>query len=133
MPLRLRAFTLIETMVVIALVGILFKVALSSYQSYTLKSRRYAAQSCMMEYSQSLASYYSTNTVNPMAYTGATLSNTACATNLQSTYTFTLPTAVNQTFTLQATAKGTQSSDSNCASMTLQQDGTKTPATGCWP
>jgi Tfp pilus assembly protein PilE len=60
-------------MVVIAIVGILFGIALSSYQSNVLKTRRYAAQSCLMEYSQYMERHYTTNTSNPMQYTGASL------------------------------------------------------------
>lgn len=129
-------FTLIEIMVVVAIVGILFRTALSSYQAYGLKSRRYAAQSCLMELSQSLARYYSTNTSNVLSYSGATMatieSTSNCDNILQSTYVFTLPTATGQTYTLTAAATGTQTKDTGCTALTLQQDGTKAPAS-CWP
>ena len=128
-----RGFTLIEIMVVIAIVGILFGIALSSYQSNVLKTKRQAAQSCLMEYAQSLERYYTTNTSSPLSFTGATLSATAaCATSLASAYGFTL-SSTSSTYTLTATAKGPQSSDASCTPLTLQQDGTKTPTRGCWP
>jgi type IV pilus assembly protein PilE len=120
-------------MVVIAIVGILFGIALSSYQSNVLKTKRQAAQSCLMEYAQSLERYYTTNTSSPLSFTGATLSATAaCATSLASAYGFTL-SSTSSTYTLTATAKGPQSSDASCTPLTLQQDGTKTPVSACWP
>jgi Tfp pilus assembly protein PilE len=55
-------------MVAIAIVGILFRITLPVYQSQVLKTKRYAAQSCLMEYAQYMERYYTTNTSNPMSY-----------------------------------------------------------------
>jgi type IV pilus assembly protein PilE len=130
-----RGLTLIEIMVVVALIGILSSIALNSYQSSTYKSRRYAAQSCLMEQAQYMERYY-TSTNNPMSYTGAVLpSSAACRTNLASFYTFSLPAAANssQTFSVQAAAIGTQTRDTGCTTLSLNQAETRTPSTGCWP
>lgn len=131
-PRAMRGLTLIEIMVVIAIVGVLFRVALSSYQSNVLKTKRYAAQSCLMEYAQYMERYYTTNTSNPMTFTGASLSTTACSTSLASTYYFALNSAA-QTYIITAGAKGTQLNDASlCTTLTLSQDGTKYPSS-CWP
>ena len=45
----LRGFTLIEVMVVVAIIAVLVAVAYPSYQDYLRKGRRAAAQSFMME------------------------------------------------------------------------------------
>ena len=130
-----RGLTLIEIMVVVALIGILASIALNSYQSSTYKSRRYAAQSCLMEQAQHMERYY-TSTNNPMSYTGAVLpSSAACRTNLASFYTFSLPAAANssQTFSVQAAAIGTQTGDTGCTTLSLNQAATRSPSTGCWP
>lgn len=132
-PRALRAFTLIGMMVAIAIVGILFSIALTSYQSNVLKTRRYAAQSCLVEYSQYMERYYTTNTSNPMSFTGATLQSAACATSLSTAYAFTLPTLTSSTYILTATAIGAQTNDTACTPLTLKQDGSKTPVSGCWP
>ena len=46
---RLRGFTLIEVMIVVAIVAILVTIAYPSYQDYLRKGRRAAAQTFMME------------------------------------------------------------------------------------
>jgi len=126
-------YTLIEIMVVTAIMGILLSVAISSYQTHTLKSKRYAAQACLLEFSQYMERFYTTTTAPSATYLSAVLPSTKCADDLTSTYSFALPSVSRDAYTLQATAKGTQTADSTCATMTLQQDGTKTPAAGCWP
>ena len=137
-----RGFTLIEIMVVVALIGILASIALNSYQSSTRKSRRYAAQSCLMEQAQYMERYYTTAS-STMSYTGAVLpASAACRTNLASHYTFSLPAAANssQAFSVQAAAIGTQRGDTQCTTLALNQaaqqtssSATGTTTTGCWP
>ena len=135
-----RGLTLIEIMVVVALVGILASIALTSYQSSARKSRRYAAQSCLMEQAQYMERYY-TSANNPMSYTGAVLPLATCQTNLASYYTFSLPAAANssQAFSVQATAMGTQTGDTDCRTLALNQAAQQSSSsatastTGCWP
>ena len=139
-PRAVRGLTLIEIMVVVALIGILASIALSSYQSNARKTRRYAAQSCLMEQAQYMQRYYTTAS-NPMTYNGAVLPDAACKTNLASYYTFSLPAAANssQAFSVQAVASGTQTGDTDCLTLELnsaaQQSSSSATAstTGCWP
>ena len=132
-----RGLTLIEIMVVVALVGILASIALTSYQSQALKTRRYAAQSCLMEYAQYMERYYTTAN-NPMSYVAVSPPTLACATRLASHYTINL-TATAQSFTLKATANGAQRGDTDCRFLALnsaaQQSSSSATAstTGCWP
>ena len=55
------AFTLIELMIVVAIVGILSAVAYPSYQSHVLKSQRQVAQAALVSLSSSMERYYSEN------------------------------------------------------------------------
>ena len=132
-----RGFTLIEIMVVVALVGILASIALTSYQSSVRKSRRYAAQSCLMEQAQYMERYYTTAS-NPMTYVAASLPSAACRTNLASHYSFSL-TSASQAFSVRAVASGTQTGDTNCRTLALNQAAQQTSSsataatTGCWP
>ena len=126
-----RGLTLIEIMVVVALVGILASIALTSYQSQTRKTRRYAAQSCLMEQAQYMERYYTTAN-NPMSYTGAVLPEATCKTNLDSYYTFSL-TSTEQEFSVQADAIGAQTGDTDCTTLSVTQAASRSPSTGCWP
>ena len=63
-----RGFTLIELMIVIAIVGILAVIAVSTYQDQIVKSRRAAAAACLQEGAQFMERYYTTN----LTYVNAT-------------------------------------------------------------
>ncbi len=124
-----KGFTLIEILIAVAIVGILASIAMPAYNEYTRTSRRAAIQSCLMEHSQQMERYKTTN----MTYVGAP--NPVCQGGAAASYNvgFSAGPAAT-TFTLQAVPTGDQASSSNTCSrstLTVDQTGAKTPA-NCW-
>ena len=122
-----RGFTLVELMIAVSIVGILVAVAVASYNSATMKSRRGAAQGCLTEGASYMERFYVTN----MTYTGATLP--ACSSDVTQFYTVSLSVLTASTYTVRAVpiVTSTQASDT-CGTMTITHIGARTPATGCW-
>lgn len=129
-------FTLIELMVVVMIVGILASIAYPAYQEHVMKTRRAAAQACLLELGQYMERYYTTN----MSYASASIPTTACGSDLASFYTFAFSgTPDASTYTINATRAGAQAND-KCGTLTLTHTGARgvsSAATGitaadCW-
>jgi len=132
---KTQGFSLIELMIVVAVIGILSAIAYPAYTDYVVKTRRAAAASCTMELAQYMERYYTTN----MSYASATLPSTSCQTDLASFYTFAFNGAVTAgAFLIEATPQGVQATrDTKCGTLGINEKGEKTKSgtstvAACW-
>jgi type IV pilus assembly protein PilE len=123
-----KGFTLIELMIVVALLGIIATIALPSFLDQIKKARRSDAKQALFDVAAKLEQYYQDNKGYPTAsnmallgYAGATF------TSLEGYYTigFTVvPTAT--TYTIRAVPIAPQDEDTACATFGLNHLGVKT-------
>jgi type IV pilus assembly protein PilE len=140
--MKQKGFTLMELMIVVAIVGVLAAIAYPSYQDSVRKSNRTDAKSALM----GLKLAQERLRANCPTYAGNIDSTDDCAgskvkgsaTSSEGMYTLSVSGAAGTGYTLTATAKaGTiQTGDTGCTAMTLtisnaHPDGLKGPS-DCW-
>lgn len=126
-----KGFSLIELMIVVAVIGILASIAYPAYQEQVQSTRRSDAQTTILQLANLMEHYYTENNT----YTGATLANIGgSATSNEGFYTMSITNLTATTYTLNAApaAGGPQTTDP-CGTLTLTHTNIKGPTPNtCW-
>ena len=129
-----RGFTLVEMLVVVAMVAILSAVAYPSYVSQVTKGRRADAKQALVELAQKMERFYTERGT----YAGATLGSTGvyASTSPAGYYSLAITSQTADGFTITAAPLGNQANDS-CGTLGYNQIGDRSVAAGatvaqCW-
>jgi type IV pilus assembly protein PilE len=132
-----RGITLLELMIVVAIVGILSAIAYPNYRQHVLRGNRTEAKAAMMQAAQALekcftrfGAYNNASCVEHTRVNAGRLTETG-----KYLLSFQAP-ATATTFTLQAVPQSGQVADTACGTLTIDQANTRS-ATGsnptrCW-
>jgi type IV pilus assembly protein PilE len=137
-------YSLVELMIVVAIIAVLGAIAISSYTSYVVKTNRAAAEGCLSQYANYMERYYTTYlsySTTPASGSTAGTPNAAigspspmvldCASTGQTgnNYSYSVPAPTATTYTIDATPINAQlTRDTQCATLTINQLGQRTAA-----
>ena len=135
---KVKGFSLVELMVVIAIIGIISAIALPSFDRYMKKGRRADAKVGLSKVADKQERYYLQNNIYGSDTSKLGLTNPWISD--EGFYSIVVDSGADASgFTLTATAQDAQLKDLDCQTMSLSSTGAKTAtagtggdATTCW-
>lgn len=138
-----RGFTLIELMVVVAIVAILASISVASYRRYVLRANRTEARIALLSIQAGQEKFFLQNntyatdiaTLIAAPPAGLGLNLTAGGVTPSGLYTVSFTAATPTQYTVQAVATGPQVDDTAaCLTFSITDAGLRTPvdSSGCW-
>lgn len=126
MHIKKQGFSVIELMIVVAVVGILSAIAVPMYSTHVIKARRSEAITALLDSQRAYESYF----LQKGTYVGANTSVTLPSTP---NYTYSPSNITATTYKITATANSTssQANDTSCTPLSLDHLGNRSPAE-CW-
>jgi len=123
--------TLVELMTVVAIIAILGTIALNSYRGSVLRSNRTEGTTTLLRVQAAQEKFY----LSAQTYTNDLAKLGIPATTERGLYQIRVTGASNTAYTATATAKDGQTADTECATLSIDETGKRTPSpatTRCW-
>ncbi|WP_448568714.1 type IV pilin protein [Thalassotalea ganghwensis] len=125
-------FTLIEVLITVAIIGILSAIVYPSYQNFVMVSKRTEAQRELARINNLQEQFFVDNRVYANNLTQLGLNANPFIT--EGGY-YSISVNVNNNgagYTLTATARGAQTADTGCTTLSVNQSGTRIAGAACW-
>lgn len=127
--MKSKGFTLIELMIVVAIIGIIASIAYPSYRNHIASARRTDGQAALMDLASRMERFYS----EQQSYLNATVGSGNTATDVissktspQGWYNLSISAQTASSYTLQAIPQSSQATaDTLCQTLTLNNLGAK--------
>jgi type IV pilus assembly protein PilE len=140
---RMRGMTLVELMVVLAVIAILSSIAVANYRQYVVRSNRTDATSALLRIQVAEEKYFLQNNTYTTDVTDAPPTGLGVASpTTNGFYTLAVtgnPGSTNNiatSFLATATATGSQTQDTSCATLTINDQGQRgsspSASSTCW-
>ncbi len=126
-------FTIIEMLIVVAILSILAAIAIPTYTKYKIQARRADGQVALVEAAQKMERYFTRNNTFDDASIGDSDGDLINSTSEKGYYALSFegdgPDA--RSFTIKAEAQNEQAHDAECPVLRIDHLGRKEPE-GCW-